>query len=391
MTERSVPAGADAGMLEAREEAIASTGWGNQVTWRQPRNPCLWLYVVMVGYGLYYTVTLVRASIDPYAPALGLSALIFAAYAVPFWWFTTRIDRYSRQPAALAVAAFLYGGFAATWTIALHGNGAIIGLYAKWFGQAFASDWGAGLAAPFFEELGKGSGVLLLLFIAPRVIRTAYDGFIIGAFVGLGFEIIEDILYALNSAPEGFGTDQIGSSLHTVVLRLATGFSSHIAYASVFGAGLVLVVGTVAQRRRVGLGIALCSTAMLLHFLWDSTTVISGGRPGIALVLLVLFVVLALAAVVAVFRLTVRDERSAMRAVLAPEVENGALDDAELDALAGDRHDRRRLRHAQGHRSGTLRRHRLEAAHDLVDELARSGGAETDRVQFARQELIRLR
>ena len=126
------------------------------VSWRQPRNPCLWLYVVLVGYGLYYTVTLVRSELGPYAPALGLSALIFACYAVPFWWFTTHIDRYSRIPVSVTIAAFVYGGFAATWTIAVNGNTALIGLYEKLVSPAFAQDWGAGLAAPIFEELGQG-------------------------------------------------------------------------------------------------------------------------------------------------------------------------------------------------------------------------------------------
>lgn len=377
--------------VEAREAVIAASGWGNRVSWLQPRNACLWVYVVLVGYGLYYTVTLVRAETPLYAPALGLSALIFAGYTIPFWWFTTRIDRYSRQPLSVVVAAFVYGGFAATWTIALHGNSAIIGLYSKWFGASFAQDWGAGLAAPFFEELGKGAGVLLLLFIASSVIRTAYDGFIVGAFVGLGFEIIEDTLYALNSAPDGFGTDQIGNSLHTVVLRLATGFTSHIAYAAIFGAGVVFIVGTVAQRRRPGLGLALCATAMVLHFVWDSTAALSGGNGFAVLFMMIGCVVLTLVAVVSVFRLTVGAERHAMRTVLTPEVESGILTDEELDALAGDGRARRRYRrHGHGHRDRARRHHRLEAGHDLADELARSGGHDSDRVLFARSELERL-
>ena len=46
-------------------------------------------------------------------------------------------------------------------------------------------------------------------FETPRVIRTAYDGFIVGAFTGLGFEILEDIYYALNSAPDEFGAQMV--------------------------------------------------------------------------------------------------------------------------------------------------------------------------------------
>ncbi|BBH71727.1 hypothetical protein ACTI_84120 [Actinoplanes sp. OR16] len=67
--------------------------------------------------------------------------------------------------------------------VALSGNSALLGIHQKVFGQAFQVAWGAGLTAPLFEELGKGAGVLLLLFLAPRVVRTAYDRFILGAFV----------------------------------------------------------------------------------------------------------------------------------------------------------------------------------------------------------------
>jgi RsiW-degrading membrane proteinase PrsW (M82 family) len=92
--------------------------------------------------------------------------------------------------------------------------------------------------------------VLLLMYLAPQVVRTAYDGFILGAFAGLGFEILEDISYGLDSAPAEFGSNQMHASLHTVGLRLMSGFSSHILYSAIVGAGIVFLVGTVAQRRR---------------------------------------------------------------------------------------------------------------------------------------------
>jgi RsiW-degrading membrane proteinase PrsW (M82 family) len=377
--------------LLVRAAAISSSGWGERVSWRQPRNACLWLFVVLIGYGVYYSFTMVQTGVHLYASALGVSAFIFSLYAIPFWWFTTHIDRHSRLPVDLKVAAFAFGGFAATWVFALNGNTALLGLYTKWFGQDFTDNWGPGLSAPFMEEFGKGSGVLLLMFIAPRVVRTAFDGFIVGAFVGLGFEIIEDTLYALNSAPEGFGSDPVGNSLHTVILRLLTGFTSHIAYASIFGAGLVFLVGTVAQRRRPGLGLALCATSMLLHGTWDATTGLSGGSVLAIYVLLLGFILIAAVAVITVFHLTVGPERDIMRAVMAPELANGTLTPDELDALAGNRKARRRYRRqGNGHSTKKLRKHRLEAAHDLADEIAAAGGRDTDRVGFARAELARL-
>lgn len=380
-----------ADLLTRRREAIADVGWGTSVTWRQPRNACLWVLVAVIGYGLWYTFTAVRGvQGTPSGGPLAISAIIFAFYGVVFWWFTTHIDRYSRQPLSLRTAAFLFGGFGATWTIAVNSNTALLGIYAKVFGQDFANGWGAGLAAPFSEELGKGAGVLLLLFIAPRVMRTAFDGFVIGAFVGLGFEIIEDILYSINSVADGFGADPVGASLHTAMLRLATGFSSHIVYSAIFGAGIVYIVGTKAQRRRLGLGLLLCFTSMTLHGVWDSTIAIAGGNAVVTTLLMGGSVVVALVLVVRVFHVTVAGEQVAIRDVLAPEVEDGTLTQDELVAVSGSWKERRRFRRHGGVGDRRRRGHRLAAAHDLADEIARADGDETERVQFARSELHRF-
>ena len=93
--------------------------------------------------------------------------------------------------------------------------------------------------------------------------------------------------------------------------------------------------------------------------------------------------------VIWVFHLTVRPERVAMRAVMQPEADSGVITPAELDALAGGWKQRRAYRRS-AHTGRRLRHHRLEAAHDLADQLAASAGTETDRVHFARAELARL-
>ncbi|THV28456.1 PrsW family intramembrane metalloprotease [Glycomyces paridis] len=382
---------ATATALAARRDAIEQTGWGRTARLWQPRNACFWVYVLGVGYGVWILFGTVNQGIRLYAPALAVSAVIFSLYCVLFWWFTARIDRYARQPLVLVVAAFVWGGFAAAWGIALSANDAVLNLYGKLFGSAFQSDFGAGLTAPFTEELAKGSGVLLLLFIAPRVVRTAYDGFILGAFVGLGFEIIEDISYGLNAAAQQFGSDQLHASLSTVALRLLTGFSSHILYSALFGAGILYLVGTPAQRRRAGLGLGLMATAMLLHGVWDANGGLSGGNETLMIVLLIGEVLISLAIVIGVFHLTVRAERDAMRAVMTPEAETGVITAEELDAVSGGWRRRRAYRRSgKGRAEKRARRHRLEAAHDLADQLATADGADTDRVRFARTELARL-
>ncbi|ROP41752.1 PrsW family glutamic-type intramembrane protease [Saccharothrix texasensis] len=96
---------------------------------------------------------------------------------------------------------------------------ALLDIRAKVGGTAFAADWAAGLTAPTTEEFAEALGLVLLIGLAPRLVRSAYDGFVIGAFIGLGFQVFEDVLHVVDGATQSFGVDQFGSSLHVFLLR----------------------------------------------------------------------------------------------------------------------------------------------------------------------------
>jgi protease PrsW len=376
----------------ARDIALDLSGWGRRFSFYQPRNFAFWGYLLLVGMGfLVFISTLVRRY-DAYGQAIGLAVTSFAIYAALFWWFTAHIDHYAKLPAKLMVVAFVWGGFAATGAMAANANDAILALYAKTFGQVWALNWGAGLAAPFTEEWAKGSGLLLLIALAPRQVRTAFDGFILGAFIGLGFQIIEDVSYAMTSAGTQFGANQIGASVGTIVLRMVSGVAAHILYTAIFGAGLVYLLGRPAEPRKVGRGLLLVAIPMLLHGTWDSLGAIAGPSGLKMIGLLIVAIVVALAILVQVYKVTVIRERDFVRDVMAPEAARNAITPAELDAMAGNRKARKAYRKAA--RKGNDRkraRYVLNAAYALGDELAAARGADTDRVRFARAEVARVR
>ena len=341
---------------------------------------------------MFVSVSEVTREYDAYGQAIALAVTSFAIYAALFWWFTQHIDHYAKLPANLMVVAFLWGGFAATWMMAANANGAILALYAKYFGQSWALNWGAGLSAPFTEEVAKGSGLLLLIALAPRQVRTAFDGLILGAFIGLGFQIIEDIHYAMTSASSQFGANQIGASIGTIIVRMVSGVAAHILYSAIFGAGVVYLLGRPAEPRRVGRGLLLIAIPMLLHGVWDSVVATAGGSALALVGLLIAVITIALVIVVRVYELTVRRERDIMRDVMAPEQARNVISAAELDALAGNRKARKRYRKASPNRRERKRsRYVLNAAYDLAHELAGARGADTDRVRFARAEVSRIR
>ncbi|WP_372472270.1 MULTISPECIES: PrsW family intramembrane metalloprotease [Rhodococcus] len=374
-----------------RVSAIENSGWGRSFTFYQPRNAAFWVYVLLVTTGVFQFFSMLASSAGAYGEAIGLSVVLFSAYGAAFWWFTHHIDRYARQPAKLIVVAFLWGSFAATWGMAAHANDAILALYAKMFGQAWAADWGAGLAAPFTEETAKGLGLVLLIALASRFVRTAFDGFILGAFIGLGFQLFEDVVYALNSAGSQFGANQIDAAMTTIVMRMVVGVAAHTLYSAIFCAGLVYLLGRPAEPRRLGRGIALMATAMLLHGLWDSAAALAQGS-ALMFPLLFVLIVVALVLVLRVFRLTVPRERQFLHDILAPEAEHGVITGDELTAVCGNHKARKAFRRSAGTRADRKRNgYVLEATADLADALAYSRGNNTDRVEFARSEVARIR
>jgi protease PrsW len=376
----------------ARDIALDLSGWGRRFSFYQPRNFAFWGYLLLVGMGFLVFISTLARKYDAYGQAIGLAVTSFAIYAALFWWFTAHIDHYAKLPAKLMVVAFVWGGFAATGAMAANANDAILALYSKTFGQVWALNWGAGLAAPFTEEWAKGSGLLLLIAMAPRQIRTAFDGFIMGAFIGLGFQIIEDISYALTSAGTQFGANQIGASVGTIVLRMVSGVAAHILYSAIFCAGLVYLLGRPAEPRKVGRGLLLVAIPMLLHGTWDSLGAIAGPSELKLIGLLIGMIVVALVIFVQVYKSTVQREREFVHDVMAPEQARNVITPAELGAIAGDRKDRKAYRKAarQGHERKRAR-YVLNAAYALGDELAAARGADTDRVRFARAEVARIR
>jgi len=372
---------------ERRQAAIDTSGWGARFSFVQPHNACLWVYLGLVLSGLWFVVTAVDGTHGAFNEAYTTALVCSGLFCAVFLYFLHRFDRWERTPAALAVTAFLGGGLGATFAIAIIGNGAVMSIYTKAFGQAWATDWQAGLTAPFVEETAKGAIFLLLMGLAPVVIRTVSDGLIVGAYVGLGFQILEDILYAQNSAFAQFGAHQSDAVLGNFVLRAVTGIPSHALYTALFAAGLIYLIGTPAQPRRIVPGVVLVLTPVLIHGIWDSAAAL-GGQTFAVLVLLA-DTIFSVAAILVAIRWAGRRERTFMHDIMAPEVTGGTITQAEFDALLGHRKERRAA--VKQREKGVSRRrekHVLRAARDLAEDIARGDDAG---IEHSRAEIARLR
>jgi RsiW-degrading membrane proteinase PrsW (M82 family) len=369
-----------------RSRAIDQSGWGEDFRFVQPHNLAFWVYCALVIAGAYVLSGQVSSAAAAYSLALVSGIVAFALLAIAYLLFIRYEDRYTTVPPGLAGAGFLWGFVAATGAFALVANGAAIDLYAKIFGASFAFDWGPALAAPIDEELAKGAGILLLLTLAPKLIRSPFDGLILGAFVGLGFQISEDISYAWIGAANSF--NDLGAAWSTIVVRTFASIPSHWMYTAIFGAGLVWFLGRPDFPARRGLGAVLMLTAMLMHGIWDASGALAGSSVFGWIVPLAVATVL-ISVFVWIYKTTQPIEREWMRELMAPEVALGVVSSNELDALAGTRSTLKTYVKSQA--DPLTARRLLVAENELAHQIARDGGADTPAVQQARAAVLEAR
>ena len=165
----------------------------------------------------------------------------------------------------------------------------------------------------------------------------------IGAFIGLGFQVFEDWLYTVQGAAADLGSNQVATVLRTFFSRgILTGWYSHALYSALFCMGIVWLVGRPQEPRRVGRGLLFIALAVLGHASLDAVTAVG---PLLAIPMSIVVVI----AVIGGERWAARQERAWMRVLMAPEVERGTITPAELDALAGSHRGRRRFIKAHEH------------------------------------------
>jgi RsiW-degrading membrane proteinase PrsW (M82 family) len=378
---------ADDSVLAARRRVIDESGWGDTFRIIQPRNFTFWVGSFLFVVGTVLTLKGFTSAAKAYTQSFGAATVWFGIFTFVFMWLFHHLDRYSSIPAKAKVVAFLFSGLVSTFGMAAINNDAFRSLLAKWFGSEWAVDWGAGVTAPWSEEIAKLLPVILLIGLAPRIMRCAFDGLIVGAIAGLAFQVFEDVAYVYGSAQANFAEAKYGTT--TMTMRTVLGVTGHWTWSAVCGAGVIYLVGRSAQKRNVGLGIALILSSMLLHFTWDSISALTGGSKA-AVALYLPLTVVNLLVFIWVYRRTVAQERAWANDLLAPEVGLGVLSEEELAAAVGPRKLRKHFVRSQKHHHRSAK-HVLEGARDLADELAAGYGVDTEGVLHARAEIARVR
>jgi RsiW-degrading membrane proteinase PrsW (M82 family) len=253
--------------------------------------PAFWLVVILLAVGAVHFVSVVQEAFLEYPKATALTLALFTVYAIPFWLFVGVLDYLEREPPLLLATAFGWGGLVAT-TVAIPGNTAVHNLLAKAYSPEFAASWGPAIAGPTIEETVRVLGVVAIVLIAQAQINSILDGVIYGALVGLGFQVVEDIVYALGAVDIAGRGDEIGPVFATFFVRgFLAGLWSHTLFGALagFGVGYLVVRGDRSLARRASIGALAFVGAWACHFVWNSPLLaVDVGDNGYALIAVLL-------------------------------------------------------------------------------------------------------
>ncbi len=298
----------------------------------------------------------------PTADTIFLYALAAAVFPVLLYvgliyW----VDRYEKEPWWLLSSAFLWGAIPSA-LLALMFNTILSAPFYFLLSENAADLASSGLIAPIVEEVTKAIVLLLILILQRHEFDSPLDGIIYGAMVGMGFAMVENVLYYVSA----FG-ESGASGWNTVVLMRGVIFGlNHALYTALTGLGIAIArnsrtgwVRVLAPLLGLGAAIALHAFHNVAMFGGTALTFFAGLTFDWGGVLLTL----------AIIMLALTQERRWMKEYLAEEVGLGTLSVEEYGLVrSAARRNRHRLRllYRQGVRAYWRSGRRFHACSELA-------------------------
>lgn len=247
------------------------------------RLPAFWMVLALGVVGAGRIGHIFADAVTLYPRASVTAFVLFTVYAIPFVLVVREVDYLEREPVALLATALVWGGLVAT-SMANLGNTAAQDLLAKLVSPGFSDRWAPALAGPTDEETLKALGVLAIVLLARRHVNSVVDGFVYGALVGLGFQVVEDFVYSINAVVLAGDGDQVAPVVAMFLVRgFLGGLWSHTLFTALAGAGIgyAVVRRERALRTRVAVALLAYLGAWLLHFVWNSPLLADGFGMGV--------------------------------------------------------------------------------------------------------------
>jgi RsiW-degrading membrane proteinase PrsW (M82 family) len=343
--------------------------------------PGFWLISVLLLFGSARVGVILHSAFVRFPVATAVAVVLFTLYAIPFWVFVGGLDYLEREPPVLLATAFAWGGLVAT-SLAVSGSAAMHNLIAKLSSPTFAAAWGPALVGPTVEELVKALGIVAIVLVAGAQLNSVLDGVVYGALVGLGFQVVEDVVFAVDAVAFAGGGDKVDPVVTTFLLRgFLAGLWSHTLFGALAGAGVgyLVVRADRSLGSRVGAALLALGGAWLCHFVWNSPLLADGlgyGGLGVLAALLVKGVP-PLLTIMLLVRAAGQREADYYTAQLTALEDRRVITPNELRVLprGGRRSEARRYAHGRAGIRGRRAVRRLQRAQaGLAVELSRAGG-----------------
>jgi RsiW-degrading membrane proteinase PrsW (M82 family) len=199
------------------------------------------------------------------------SILLFSitAASIPTFFYVGLVywvDQYEKEPVWLLISAFFWGAIPSIILAYIFNTLLSEPIYA-----AAGNDTGDVLAASFIappvEESIKGLALLGILFLWRHEIDSPLDGIIYGAMVGMGFAMVENVFYFLDTFSEG-GLEAWGMN---VFMRGVIFGLNHALFSSMTGLGIAWARLSRNTAVRFIAPILGWAAAVFLHFLHNLT------------------------------------------------------------------------------------------------------------------------
>ncbi|GGG74844.1 PrsW family intramembrane metalloprotease [Corynebacterium pelargi] len=162
--------------------------------------------------------------------------------------------------------AFWWGAGASMGFVMISGDGVT-----NLFEQLGLPIFTVSLAGAWPEEIGKGVGTLLILLCIPALKRQ-WHGLAVGAFVGLGFVVIENIGYGVTGGILNPISDAVGVS-KVWLARTVAGPMLHAIFTGIagWGIGLGLFSRDKSTKWRWAVALGFVFLGFFCHFLWNAS------------------------------------------------------------------------------------------------------------------------
>lgn len=337
----------------------------------RPASAVWWLFCTAFAVGTTGIALQVAQSFNGAKESLWTIAPLFVVTFVIFVFIVLRADPYRARRRWVLMLATAFGATLPTW-LAIHANAHLFALSSKLLPEGKGADWAAAIAGPTSEEWSKMLATATIMLIASRTLRRPMHGLLVGAFVGLGFQIFENVTYAANSAFSDANSD-VSGALDVTLLRSAIGVSSHWLYTGITGIGVAYLLGRtvrhVGMARRVLTFVGLFALAWGLHFLWNSPA-----PDDFAVLAIPLKIIVCIVSFLLVARHAWKQERLYLAAARDGLAAGGAADaigqDEKVTSAAGTRKERKRGLKAARKAGGRSEKKRVkEARKGYLDEL----------------------